>query len=247
MKVNIKLDKQKMIEQLQGCLKKICTVSKKSNYSVLTDCNNREVLVIEGNNIYYTSLSKEKQCFNISECKKIRYFTTINTVYRKLYSDGNDDVAVVWLLIGENGNEKKLVQVGRNNRLANALRGDINVDARCIMEGSGAEKYVKLGEKFEKLIFYQVNIDEYLKMCNDRNIYLIMNEHSPQNKYLKRAYYNFKAAYVEGKIASLCDTEAGIWNSSGDIDDDIYQYYNKCNSSESHLFKGEINIGGKKL
>ena len=205
---------------LKDCLRKICSISKKNNSIILFDCKDKEVYSIKGEKIYY-SHSGIIQEFSIEERKTIKYFYTINNEFRNTYNIKKVyDLATVLILVGRKDGKEKILQVGRNKSFKNMLNGDINFDARYIIQGSD-NKYSKLN--YDTLSFYQVDIDSYLE--GDEHIFEILNGEVPQNEVLKAAYYNIKAAYVEGKLAAL--ENADLWNPSGGIDGYIYQHFQK--------------------
>lgn len=207
---------------LKDCLRKICSISKKDNSTVLFDCKDKEVYSKKGEKLFYfhAGISQE---FEIEDSKKIKYFYTVNHEFRKAHkTDKTYKLPTVWILIGQNDGEEKLLQVGRNKSSEHMLRGDISIDARHIIEG-GDNKYSKLD--YSILSFYQVDIDLYLD--EDKDIFKILNRDVPQNEALVAAYYNIKAAYVEGKLAALSEQRPVLWNPSGGIDGDFHRYFQK--------------------
>lgn len=203
---------------LHDCLKMICSISKNENSNILYDCNKIKVYSYSKNKCEYIHNNMTKIFENCQASKNIRYFTTINKAYRN--SSSSYEFSVVWILVGKKGNYEEIIQVGRNKSINHMLNNDINIDARYILEG-GDKKYSS--QKYDVLTFYQVDIDKFLNKNDDEIIYSILNENPPLDKNLKAAYYNFKAAYVEGKLASL--ENAKLWKSSGEIDGDIYNYF----------------------
>lgn len=201
---------------------KICSISVKENNIILCDCEGYEILLIKNNKIIY-SHSGVSQEFPSKDIDTIRYSYTINSKFRKKHLNNTDsDLSAVWILTGfnESENEEKLLQTGRNRNTECMLKNDINSNVHSIIKKED-NKYGRL--KYDTLSFYQVNIDSYLR--EDKNISQILRDVSPENKHLKNAYFNIKASYAEGKIASSIENEA-LWHKSPcGIDGDICNFY----------------------
>lgn len=203
---------------LKDSLRKICTILKEGKSTSLCDCNDNKVYSIIDGKIEYLHAGKI-QHFTVEESEKIKYFATINHVFCKTHNIGEKNLSVIWILVGCKDGEEKVLQVGRNKNLQLMLR-EISIDTHKITADDN-NKYSKLD--YNTLSFYQVDIDHYLDKCEDIYINQILNPKAPQDEALKSVYYNVKAAYVEGKLASL--QRAELWHSSGGIDGDIYQFY----------------------
>lgn len=209
----------------KNCLRKICSISRKEDNISLCDCENQEVLSIKNEKIKY-SHSGIIQEFPSSYIRAIRYISTVNKKFRETYlTDKDFKLSAVWILTGLNSteNEEKILQVGRNKNSECMLANDIGSDVHSIIRRL-ENKYGNLD--YEILSFYQVNLDSYLE--EDKHISQILKKVCPEDEYLKFAYYNIKASYVEGKIASSIKENAmdTLWHKSPTgIDGDIYNYF----------------------
>lgn len=207
----------------KNCLKKICSISRKKDSTSLYDCKNQEVLSIINKKIKY-SHSGMIQEFPANDIDTIKYISTVNKKFRETYfTDKDFKLSAVWILTGLNSieNEETILQVGRNKNSQCMLTNDISSDVHSIISRA-KNKYGNLN--YEIFSFYQVDIDSYLE--EDLHISKILGEVCPKDEHIKAAYYNIKASYVEGKIASLTKETDTLWHKSPTgIDGDIYKYF----------------------
>lgn len=71
----------------------------------------------------------------------------------------------------------------------------------------------------KKIVFYEVNIDNYL--LGD-TVFKTAYGEPPQDVFLAKAYYFMRAAYVEGKLGS--ETKAAMYHYST-LDGYFYEYF----------------------
>lgn len=176
--------------------KKICSIIMSENRWYLYDCQDEK----------------------ISEPSSARIFSSaMNIRYRKNRNMSREDISTVWVLVGFRNDNKEWIQVGRTKNLTNLL-DEIREDVKKFY-GSG-NKYASLREQhYEKLVFYEINIDNYLK--KDILFKKIYGE-VPQNEKFSLAYYFIRAAYVEGKLGA--ETSAYMYHESA-LDEYFYSYY----------------------
>ncbi len=209
----------------KNCLRSICSILQTENEICLYDCKNQKVFSIDNEKIEYLH-SGIIQTFSSNAIDTIRYASTVNKSFRDTYiKDKNYNLSSVWVLIGLNSDkkDKQILQVGKSKNCECMLINDINPDVHSIITSSG-NKYGNLS--YENLSFYQIDINAYLE--KDNHIHHILKEICPEDENLKSAYYNIKASYVEGKIASSIKENATdtLWHKSPTgIDGDIYNYF----------------------
>lgn len=207
------------MELLKDKCYKICTVIRNENESILKDCNDHVIATVDlnGNITKY-----DKQGIKIgtySPNDNITYTGGIKSAYRKkaIY---NDKRSAVWILVANDKNEaEKYLQIGRNINPHEMLNSDIYPDIHSIISGNSKNKYHNI--ESSSLSFFQVDIDAYLN--NDLDIHKVLKSKVPTDSSLKQAYYNFKAAYCEGKLAY--ESNASLWKRSGGIDGDIFDFF----------------------
>lgn len=153
------------------------------------------------------SLPKPSETAIFTSAMKRRYLKTKSRI----------DISIVWVLVGfDDENKITWEQVGRTKDIINALN-EIREDIKEFY--SNGNKYAELkAKKYKKLVFYEVDIDNYL--MDDLEFKNISRE-VPKNKELELAYYYVRAAYVEGKIGY--DTSACMYNPST-LDGYFYSY-----------------------
>lgn len=136
----------------------------------------------------------------------------------------------VWILVGyDKKNNVTYEQVGRAKHIVRAL-SEIRDDVKEICR-SKITKYGLLGGKYKELVFYEVDIDEYVKKNGKTFCETFKEPDSDKDINLRLAYYFLKAAYVEGKIGF--DSKANMYNTSS-LDEYFYlycrnEYEKKCN------------------
>ena len=108
----------------------------------------------------------------------------------------DEDISCVWFLIGKKNNASRWVQVGRTSNITNMLSNDIKNDIKEFYSGHG--RYGELQKKYTELIFYEVDIEKYIK--TDTEALKILGT-SPIDMNLRMAYFINCAAYIEGKMA----------------------------------------------
>lgn len=131
----------------------------------------------------------------------------------------DSQLSTVWILISEDEGERKIYQVGRNNNLMYMFTHDILPDITSILGFGKRKKYQKL--KGKNIEFYEVKID-----CIYKEIEL------PDNTFfgledinLKKAEYNIKTYIVEGYLAYISGADERLWNRSGGIDGNVFDYF----------------------
>lgn len=144
--------------------------------------------------------------------------------FRKKYIKRND-ISCIWILVGIKNNEdtESWIQIGRSKHLTNLLSEDVKEDIKAILyERNG--KYKDLKKEFKNLVFYEVNIEEFLKNDNDEalNGYRI----EPQNENLKYVYHYIRAAYTEAKLGYYNDAQ--LFHTST-VDGFYYKYFKDKN------------------
>lgn len=143
-----------------------------------------------------------------------------------------DDVPVVWVLVGKRGNEERCLQVGQSKNLTRMLSNDIRKDVNEILfdeypKEKNLPKYKALTEKYQKLEFYEVDINS---VDVEETIW---NYTFYEDDNLKKVYLTILASYVEAKIAveeecAAEESEDGLWNPSPTgVDGYFYDYLKK--------------------
>lgn len=206
----------------------ICSIEIKDNSRTLFDCDGKQIYRIADGKKYLFNENKEVLYEGNA---RIQFNRIKNAKYRDKLSDKeNENLSVIWVLTGKDKKEEqeKILQVGRNNNFEAMLSGDINPDTNAIMEGDDSNKYHRL--KYVYLTFYQIDVDTYLE--DDVDIFRLIRKEKVTDLNLKRAIYKFKASYVEGKLATKSEPKSkpeseqkgGLWNPSGGIDGDIFEF-----------------------
>ncbi len=175
---------------------------------------------------------------------------SVNANYRKNRPQNmrKPGYAVLWLMCGVKDGVKTVLQIGINKSLERMFKNDLNFDRRYIIKGlrsaddsndekkptSRPKSYKKAGadlrkNKYDSLIFYELDINEYLK--DDYVLKYLLAPGSPQDEKLTEVYYYITASYAEGKLAR--ETKAEYWNPSGGIDGDVYDYYRSSAPADS--------------
>ena len=184
-----------------GMYLRICAIRKNNNGWEFSDCNGESLKAPDGKSIFTSSMNKRYR----KERKK--YIVDENT-------------ACVWFLMGKADNGKETcIQVGRTKNLTNLLSNDIKEDIKNFYSGVG--KYGKLKEKYNELVFYEVDVNRIIKKDKDAKKIL---ESKPENKNLGLAYSVICAAYVEGKLSF--EKEAELYCPST-LDGYYYAYFKK--------------------
>lgn len=125
---------------------------------------------------------------------------------RYLKTKSRIDIPTVWVLVGfDDENKITWEQVGSTKDIINAL---VEIKNAIKSFYSNGKKYgVLKNENYKKLVFYEVDIDNYLR--DDLEFENIYGE-ALKNNDLKLAYYYVRATYIEGKIGY--DTSARMYN-----------------------------------
>ena len=174
-----------------GMYLRICAIKKNNNGWEFLDCNRESLKAPDEKSIFTSSMNK-------------RYRNT----------------ACVWFLMGKADNGKETcIQVGRTKNLTNLLSNDIKEDIKNFYSGVG--KYGKLKEKYNELVFYEVDVNRIIK--EDKDAKKILGS-KPENKNLGLAYSVICAAYVEGKLSF--EKEAELYCPST-LDGYYYAYFKK--------------------
>ena len=161
-----------------GMYLRICAIRKNNNGWEFSDCNGESLKAPDEKSIFTSSMNKRYR----KERKK--YIVDENT-------------ACVWFLRGKADNgDITCIQVGRTKNLTNLLSNDIKEDIKNFYSGVG--KYGKLKEKYNELVFYEVDVNQIIKEDNDAKQIL---GSKPKDKNLGLAYSVICAAYVEGKLS----------------------------------------------
>lgn len=161
----------------------------------------------------------------------------------------------VWILVGDNGKTKKIIQVGKSSSRENMLKNDIIPDVKRIIgqhpknDTEKSKKYRKIltGDKgYCSLSFYEVSMRKYLK--KDRRFHKWFG--ITINRYYNRIYSRIMAGYCEGKIAAVFgagDGETGgIWYRSDGIEGIVFDmYHGKYVKPKKEAEENADDKGGK--
>lgn len=139
------------------------------------------------------------------------------------------DISTVWVLIGmKKGGEKTIIQVGRTTDIVNTLN-EVREAVKRFYRNNDKKYGSLMGEEYIKYIFYEVNIDEYLKEdALFKKVYGKVSE-APEDKFLLLAYHYIRAAYVEGKIGYEAREKGGfcLYHKSP-LDGYYYDYFEQA-------------------
>ena len=176
--------------------KKICSIIMSEDRWYLYDCKDKKISEPSSERIFSSAMNKR---------------------YRKNRNMSRTDISTVWVLAGFKNDNKEWIQVGRTKNLTNLL-AEVRKNVKNFYDSGN--KYAALREKhYEKLVFYEIDIDNYLK--NDILFEKIYGE-VPKDKNFSSAYYFIRAAYVEGKLGA--ETSAYMYHESA-LDEYFYSYY----------------------
>lgn len=178
----------------------ICSICLENDDWHFFDCNGNELPV-----------PSEKRIF--SSAMKLRY--------QNKRGDKERGISTVWILVAtteDNGNI--CVQVGRTKDLKNTL-DEIRENVKKFFNPKD-KKYGKLkGKNYKELVFYEVNIAEYIKNDNE---FKSLCKVAPKEEFLLEAYYFIRAAYVEGKLGALTYADENMYHKSS-LDEYFYEYF----------------------
>ena len=182
-----------------GMYLRICAIRKNNNGWEFSDYNGESLKAPDEKSIFTSSMNKRYR----KERKK--YIVDENT-------------ACVWFLRGKADNgDITCIQVDRTKNLTNLLSNDIKEDIKSFYSGVG--KYRKLKEKYNELVFYDVNVNRIIK--EDKDAKKIFGS-KPKDNNLGLAYSVIWDAYVEGKLSF--EKEAELYCPST-LDGYYYAYF----------------------
>lgn len=178
----------------------VCSICLKDETWHLYDCNGGELPIPSAERIF-------------SSAMKLRY--------QNKRGDKECDISTVWILVGTTeDNEYRCVQVGRTKDLKNTL-DEIKENIKKFFNPKD-KKYGKLkGMNYKELVFYEVNIAEYIKNDNE---FKKLCQVAPKEEILLEAYYFIRAAYVEGKLGALTYADENMYHKSS-LDEYFYEYF----------------------
>lgn len=185
---------------------RICSIRLENNHWHLYDCKDNKLPV-----------PSEKRIFS----------SAMKNCYQKERKNQQDrKFSIVWILVGTTfDNVKKCVQVGRTKDLINSLT-EIKNNIKDFYCGTRGKYDILRKKNYKELVFYEVDIDEYIK--NEDELFKNLYGDAPSDEYLLAAYYFIRAAYVEGKLGAGTYAFEDMYHKSS-LDEYFFDYYKKGN------------------
>lgn len=185
---------------------RICSIRLENNNWHFYDCNYDELPIPSEKRIFSSAMKNRYQ--KERKNKQDRKFST------------------VWILVGTTfDNVKKCVQVGRTKDLINSLT-EIKNNIKDFYCGNRGKYDILRNKNYKEIVFYEVNIDEYIK--NKDELFKNLYGDAPDDEYLLAAYYFIRAAYVEGKLGAGTNAFEDMYHKSS-LDEYFFDYYKKGN------------------
>lgn len=168
----------------------------------------------------YEKLLKNKilnEICNISKCISLKDSLEEIDVYAnsKTFIDNKpsrEEAGRVWILVSELNEISRVLTLGQSIDIIKEIK---RLTRACYEEYLHYNQYHEFYEQYEKLTFYEIKIDEYLKMMH--------NVSDIKNDIVKLIYDLGKEYFVEAEVAYT--TSAMYWNyyNSG-MDRRMYDY-----------------------
>lgn len=180
-------------------------------------------------------IEKTNEKLTVYNANKVDISDNISNGIKSSYAQSLNRADTVWILVGCNGDKRKILQVGKNVNIKGMLENDIISDVKCVIEtrpDDEKKKYLKYhclmsNNTYDSLRFYEVNILKCLK--NDKIFHKFFSTRTT-NKYYNQMYSRIAAGYCEGKIAALYKADigsGGIWYRSSGIEGIAFDMYKK--------------------